>query len=858
MESPLLLYLILTTVTFTDSVQSQTIHASENPLPVGKNVTIFSNTTVTLGTWTFNGNLQALIYPGGFSLSNAKRDRLIFNSSSSSLTIISAQLNDSGVYQLEQLDKFFVQLWLSVQEPISNVTLSAQRTNLVEFNDTAVFNCSVSTGSSLSYEWLAGNSTISSRAGVQLSNGGATLRIVGVTRYDQGSYRCNVSNGLGYEVSPPVYLNISYGPNNATMTVNPVSNMYRSGSNITLSCSVESSPTAMVKWMFNGVDLNQFGLQLHLQNVKENNSGTYKCLFHNTVTMLFSNDSTVIQVMDPLSAVVMRFTNGPAILDEAFTLQCEVTGPIGFIQWWKNGSRITPDKRTMFDNDNKTLTLNPVQFSDGGLYMCQGFNLVSNMTSGHFAVVVNYGPMMPTVMGPKVAKTGDNVTFKCTAESVPPSLYQWHFNGSVVSNMSEYMTPSLTEGMSGEYTCMALNNITGKNSTASITLTLVASIKNVQIHTPTLDALEGYSYNLTCNVTETVDNIYWMKNGERLHPDNNTVFSMDNKKVMFMPVDRYDAGDYECMAMNAVGNRTSSAYMLQVNFGPDNPIIVGPDIAEEGRNAVFNCSAASMPSCTYSWWFNDSLMANTSEFTAGPLAFNMSGSYTCVAHNYVTGMKSKNSTKLIVIEAIHSVMIQSNSTPISNENFTLTCHVVGPYDDLYWMKDDMKLNLNASDPASSMYITEKNILHFTQLTTQSNGSYQCVATNRADHHKSPQYKLLVNYGPLYMKISGPESAKDGANVSLTCTAESYPECDFQWFLNNQSSPLVNGSVISFYATRGQAGKYICIATNPVTNITMEQTKNFAIEDHASANHITNKGAVLLMGLCSVLVHLLLL
>lgn len=107
--------------------------------------------------------------------------------------------------QKSKLNNFF---FLSA-EPISNVTLSAQRTDLVELNDTAVFICSVSKGTSLSYEWLAGNSTILSRGGVQLSNGGANLSIVGLTRYDQGPYRCNVSNGLGYEVSPPVYLNIS-------------------------------------------------------------------------------------------------------------------------------------------------------------------------------------------------------------------------------------------------------------------------------------------------------------------------------------------------------------------------------------------------------------------------------------------------------------------------------------------------------------------------------------------------------------------------------------------------------------------------------------------------------------------------
>lgn len=100
---------------FLDPVHSQIIHASENPVPLGNNVTIISNTTVTVGTWTFNNSLLTLIYPGGAILSNAKSGKLFFDSNTSSLTIISAQLADSGVYKLEQLDKFSVQLWLSVQ-----------------------------------------------------------------------------------------------------------------------------------------------------------------------------------------------------------------------------------------------------------------------------------------------------------------------------------------------------------------------------------------------------------------------------------------------------------------------------------------------------------------------------------------------------------------------------------------------------------------------------------------------------------------------------------------------------------------------------------------------------------------------
>lgn len=93
--------------------------------------------------------------------------------------------------------------------PVSNVTLWAQATNLVEFNDTAVLMCSVSNGSSLSYAWLKDSSVVTAGGGVQLSDGGATLTMVGVTRYEEGLFRCNVSNDISYAISPPVQLNIS-------------------------------------------------------------------------------------------------------------------------------------------------------------------------------------------------------------------------------------------------------------------------------------------------------------------------------------------------------------------------------------------------------------------------------------------------------------------------------------------------------------------------------------------------------------------------------------------------------------------------------------------------------------------------
>lgn len=88
-------------------------------------------------------------------------------------------------------------------------------------------------------------------------------------------------------------------------------------------------------------------------------------------------------------------------------------------------------------------------------------------------------------------------------------------------------------------------------------------------------------------------------------------------------------------------------------------------------------------------------------------------------------------------------MIKNTTIPIDTKNFTLTCEVIGPYDTIYWMKDNMKLNTHTSNNSYASYNIENNMLHFTAVTLDSEGTYQCVATNKAGDHVSPQYRLLV-------------------------------------------------------------------------------------------------------------------
>ncbi|XP_053289449.1 carcinoembryonic antigen-related cell adhesion molecule 1 [Pleuronectes platessa] len=853
MESSVVFLLILVAITFTtDHGSCQTIHASENPVAVGSNVTLYSQTNVTQGAWLFQNNIILMIFAGNPFITDSWSDRVTYESNTSSLAIRSLQLADSGVYALQALNVFHAELTLSVRVPISNVTLTAKATNLVALNDTAVLTCSVSNGTSLSYVWLM-NNTVVSGANVQLSNGDATLTIAPVTHHYNGAFNCEVSNGISKATSPPLFLNISYGPINTTMSIMPTESdhIYRTGSNLTLSCSTLSSPAATTEWMVNGIAMNKYGPWIHLINASESDSGNYKCVLHNAVTSRFGSASTMIQILDPLEAVQVNRVGGPAILNKPFTLHCEVTGTVNTIQWWRNWQIIVHDNTTIIDMNNKTLTLNAIQHSDNGDYKCQAFNSVSNMTSSPYVVMVNYGPGMPTIMGPSLVKAGLNITLTCNASSYPPAHYRWYFNDSLKAESAEFVTPRLTEDMSGIYTCMVYNNITGQNKTAQKMLTVVDPITDVQVEAPMDPPKEGYPYMLTCNVTGPADHVYWMKYGLVQQVDSVYNFLMNNKTLGFNPLYRNDTGYYKCIAMNAVGNMTSPPHKLIVNFGPESPVISGPRYAETGDVATFNCSSMSVPSSRFSWWFNGTEVSNTSMFTSEPLLLSMSGEYTCMAYNHVTGKNSSVSTMLTVVEAIKSVRIINSTSPISSDNFTLTCEVTGPYDTIYWMKNNTVLKMNATD-----YQIENNMLHFTPVTTDNDGTYQCVAKNMVVQFKSPIYTLLVNYGPLSMDISGPVIGLDLVAV-LTCSADSRPDCDFLWYLNNNSSAVITtGSTIAFAATPANFGNYICVARNPVTKISMYKSKSVNMKGGATAVHFSSGGGLMMMGLFAVFVPVL--
>uniref|UniRef100_A0A8C2PVA9 CEA cell adhesion molecule 1 n=1 Tax=Cyprinus carpio TaxID=7962 RepID=A0A8C2PVA9_CYPCA len=811
------LLILFFTLICTSGLYAVFLVPSQNPVAVGSNVTISVNDTepIIIGLWLFGPSTLFMWYPGDVLTGSGHQNGTEFNSSTYQLTLSSVTLKNSGLYVLDALKpRARAEITLDVQEPVSNLTAFVSMTNLVEFNDTVTFTCSAS-GTPVWFSWKNGSSTVTAGGRVDLRNGGREFIISGVTRYDEGPFTCLVANNISKAESGQMNLNISYGPSNLRVTASPEKSVYISGSDISLSCSADSKPTASFYWMYNGNPLNVYGPSYDLRGATQNRTGEYTCVAQNAVTMQLNVKVTKkIDIVDPISAVAVNPAGSP-VENMAFNLSCNVVGPVKSIQWMKNGAYLDANNMITFSNDNSTLRFNQLTLSDDGLYQCAASNAVSNMTSPAYNLMVNYGPNNTAASGSNIAAVGSSVTFSCSSDSRPQSQYKWYFSGLNVKNGSVYVTTPLSKSDSGQYTCMAFNSITGRSSDASVTLTVYAPVSNVTVNMDSQQPIYNQPFTLTCTVIGDVQHIQWMKNGVKLNQDNRISFTNNNSVLNFNPLTLSDNGQYQCEASNVINNMTSEAFDLNVFYGPWNTTISGPTVGAVGHNVTFSCSANSHPSSQYSWFLNSSKLGEGPVLTRA-LSPNSGGRYTCMASNYITGRSSNASLEFSLrcelLDPISNVIVNAgNQQPVFNQLFTLTCTANGDVEHIRWMKNGMLLHPHDGITFSNYNST----LNFQNTKLSDDGYYQCEASNAVSNMTSLAYDLMVNYGPWNTTVEGPIMAEMGSNVTFNCTAISRPHSQYSWFHN--TSKVGDGPVhVTSVLSLDSSGRYTCMAINDIT------------------------------------------
>uniref|UniRef100_A0A4W3GY72 Ig-like domain-containing protein n=1 Tax=Callorhinchus milii TaxID=7868 RepID=A0A4W3GY72_CALMI len=161
--------------------------------------------------------------------------------------------------------------------------------------------------------------------------------------------------------------------------------------------------------------------------------------------------------------------------------------------------------------------------------------------------------------------------------------------------------------------------------------------------------------------------------------------------------------------------------------------------------------------------------------------------------------------------------ISSNVTiPVEhNDSVALTCTAVGTAVSYLWYKDNDGIYVDTRIALSDGNRT----LTIPGILRSDTGEYTCFGYNVMNGKTSDSYLLNVNYGPEYPNVSiNPhlQLISSGSTANLSCSAESNPPCEFQWYFNT-SSFLQNGSDLLIpNITLKNVGNYTCQAFNSVT------------------------------------------
>nr|XP_008539364.1 PREDICTED: carcinoembryonic antigen-related cell adhesion molecule 1-like [Equus przewalskii] len=320
------------------------------------------------------------------------RETIYYNGS---LLFQNVTQEDTGYYTLQVFKANFQTEvgmgQLRIYPELTKPNIACNNSNPVEHRDPVVLTCEPETQNT-TYRWSINNQNLPDSVWLKLSSDNRTLTLFNITRNDTGPYECETQNPVSAHRSDPFYLNVLYGPD--APTISPADSYYQQGANLSLSCHAASNPPAQYSWLINGRP-QQSTQELFIPNISANDSGSYACLVHNSVTGLNRTTVKTITVSEPVAQPSIRASNTTVTEQKDIVVLTCLTSDTGIsIQWFFNNQILGLTERMELSQDNSTLTIDPIRREDAGDYQCEVSNPVSSSKSDILTLDVKYDPTL--------------------------------------------------------------------------------------------------------------------------------------------------------------------------------------------------------------------------------------------------------------------------------------------------------------------------------------------------------------------------------------------------------------------------------------------------------------------------------
>lgn len=425
----------------------------------------------------------------------------------------------------------------------------------------------------------------------------STLTIYNASIQDSGTYKCIASSPEGRAESTvklQIYQKLTF--KNA-----PTPQEFTEGTDAVIICDVSSSIPSIITWKHGSKDVafkkdvrfvmlsNNY---LQIRSIKKTDEGTYRCegriLARGEINF---KDIQVIVNVPPTVEAKQLTVNATANLGESVTLGCEAEGfPDPEISWTKRGELIEDaGNKYTFNEDMSEMTIHQVDKDDEAEYICIAENKAGD-SEATILLKVYAKPKITYVENKTAVELDNEITLTCEASGDPLPSITWKtaarnisgdemtLDGRIVVQghirMSSLTLKDIQYTDAGEYFCIASNTIGQDTQAMYFEVQYAPKISGpVVVYT-----WEGNPVNITCKVLAyPTAKVSWLRDGQLLPSSNFSNIKIFNSPMAshleINPDSESDFGNYNCSAVNSIGQESSEFILVQAET-PSSPTIL--------------------------------------------------------------------------------------------------------------------------------------------------------------------------------------------------------------------------------------------------------------------------------------------
>ncbi|XP_031786698.1 neuroglian isoform X2 [Nasonia vitripennis] len=330
--------------------------------------------------------------------------------------------------------------------------------------------------------WSKNGQRIRPNDRVTEGNYGKSLIIKHVNFDDEGTYTCDVSNGVGSAQSYSINLEVLSVP---YFTVEPEIVNAAEDETVEFKCEATGVPKPEIKWIHNGKPISEAPFNprrkvtpnsIIIEKLLKNDTGNYGCNATNSLGYVYKDVYVNVLALEP--EILQPPMDESTVDGKTIRLTCRVFGaPKPEVKWVRNGQELTGGRYKILESGD--LEIENVIFSDAGEYNCHASNKFGKVNATGFLAVKEHTRITDVPEDYEVA-AGATATFRCNAvtDSTLELHIDWLSKGEPIDFEAEprfirstdysLMITKTTELDSGTYTCVARTDLDEARAQATL------------------------------------------------------------------------------------------------------------------------------------------------------------------------------------------------------------------------------------------------------------------------------------------------------------------------------------------------------------------------------------------------------